>query len=75
MPNSSAKLVVKDDGKGFDPTAVKGPSRHGGLGLYGMRERAELIGGSIDIESRIGEGTRVTVIAPASVRRKTNIEA
>jgi two-component system sensor histidine kinase UhpB len=46
-------LRVEDDGKGF----TRG--REGGLGLSGMRERALLAGGRLEIHSQIGEGTRV----------------
>jgi PAS domain S-box-containing protein len=45
-------LIIEDDGHGFDPAAVGTPSKSGrGLGLLGMRERAALIGGNIEIES------------------------
>jgi signal transduction histidine kinase len=60
----SARLEVSDNGRGFEPSKLAGPSRRGGLGLYGMRERAELIGASLDISSRPGGGTRITVVAP-----------
>jgi two-component system sensor histidine kinase UhpB len=47
-------LTVRDDGRGFDP------ARHAqGTGLRGMRERAVLIGASLDVESRPGHGTTV----------------
>lgn len=49
-------LTVKDDGEGFDPGAVEDPDRHG---IRGMRERAELIGASLDIRSSEGTGTVV----------------
>jgi two-component system sensor histidine kinase UhpB len=54
-----AVLVVGDDGRGFDPGA-------GGAGLRGMRERALLIGGALEIESRSGGGTRVRLAVPLS---------
>ncbi len=57
-------LDVADDGRGFDPaTATPGPA--GGLGLPGMRERAEVLGGSVVVESAPGEGTTVAVSLPA----------
>lgn len=55
-------LDVVDDGRGFDP-ATTGHSP--GLGLRGMRERAEALGGSLVIESVAGEGTTVAVTLPA----------
>ena len=62
--NGAATLVVQDDGRGFDPSKLAGPSRQGGLGLYGMRERADLIGATLDILSQPGMGTRITVTTP-----------
>ena len=59
FPDESVQLIVEDDGRGFDATVRRSPSRQGGLGLYGMRERAELLGATIVIESAPGTGTRV----------------
>lgn len=53
------ELLVADDGRGFDPTA-----EHSGFGLAGMRERVELAGGELRIESRPGGGTRVMAALP-----------
>src|SRR5262245_53169871 len=47
-------VVIEDDGAGFDPGR---PAE--GLGLLGMRERAELVGGTLTIESREGGGTTI----------------
>jgi two-component system sensor histidine kinase NreB len=58
------QLVVQDDGAGFDPEQLRRPTRKGGLGLYGMQERAEIIGGMVTIETQRGRGTRVKVTAP-----------
>jgi signal transduction histidine kinase len=52
-------VTVRDDGNGFDPIA-----RTTGFGLLGMRERAELLGGTVDIDSAAGQGTTVTVRLP-----------
>jgi signal transduction histidine kinase len=54
---------VHDDGQGFDPSAAPG-----GFGLAGMRERVELLGGTLVIEAAPGAGT--TVIARLPVRRR-----
>jgi PAS domain S-box-containing protein len=51
-------LVIRDDGDGFD-TAV--PLRADSLGLAGMRERAALVGGTVDVCSRLGDGTTVAL--------------
>lgn len=53
------QLIICDDGCGFDP-AVPGEERH--YGLLGMRERAEMIGGNLSIESQVGQGTQVTFL-------------
>lgn len=59
-----AVLEVSDDGKGFEPDMVATPPIT--FGLSGMRERAELIGGQLDVFSRPGgEGTRVRAVVPA----------
>ena len=58
-------LVIEDDGIGFDMYSVKGVTESGrGLGLIGMRERAAIIDGSIEIESSPGKGTTVYVRVP-----------
>ena len=51
-------LSVTDDGSGFDPTSV-GPSLTGGFGLRSMRERVELLGGTLDVHTAPGSGTRI----------------
>lgn len=61
-----ATLVVSDDGKGFDTGLLARPPglRSPRLGLAGMRERAEILGGTLRLESQPGRGTRVTVRLP-----------
>ena len=54
------RAVVEDDGHGFDPRATHRPS----LGLGGMSERAELVGGSLTIDSGEGRGTTVRLEVP-----------
>jgi signal transduction histidine kinase len=54
-------VVVADDGRGFDPKALKAD---GHFGLDWMRERVELMGGSFDVDSAVGQGTRVRVSMP-----------
>jgi signal transduction histidine kinase len=49
-------LEVTDDGRGFDPSGQRGDGRYG---LVGMRERAALCGGQLDIASQPGRGTTV----------------
>ncbi|MCL4535332.1 MAG: histidine kinase, partial [Bacteroidetes bacterium] len=57
--------VVEDDGSGFDVDDVLRPgSRPQSLGLLGIRERVTLLGGTFDIKSQPGRGTRLTVEVP-----------
>lgn len=56
-------VVVEDDGRGFDPR-IEGSHREGGYGLQTMRERMELAGGTLRVDSRPGKGTRVVAIIP-----------
>lgn len=58
-----AELTVADDGCGFDLVQVI-HERPDSLGLISMRERAELLGGRLSIESTIGQGTTVRVVIP-----------
>lgn len=60
----AVRLTVADDGTGFDTQEVP-VGRHG---ILGMRERAELVGGALEIDSDSGRGTRLELIAPM-VRR------
>jgi signal transduction histidine kinase len=55
---SGASLIVADDGDGFEPGRE-------GFGLRGMRERIQLLGGSVDVDTRPGRGTRVAVTVPS----------
>jgi len=59
---------VSDDGKGFDPSVVP-ESPSGSFGLVGIRERAAYMGGTVDVDSRPGHGTRIRVEIPALDRR------
>jgi signal transduction histidine kinase len=58
-------VEIEDDGRGFEPESVAKPSESGqGLGLLGIRERVEILGGTIAIDSAPGEGTRVAFRVP-----------
>lgn len=56
----SLRVRVSDDGKGFDPE-----TRTNGFGLVGMRERAELAGGTLELRSTPGQGTTIVAEIPA----------
>ncbi|MDH4179278.1 MAG: sensor histidine kinase [Armatimonadota bacterium] len=63
--DDSLACIVTDDGGGFSPGEVMGGSEmSGGVGLVGMRQRAEAVGGKLEIESSPGRGTRVAFTAP-----------
>ncbi|MER5218570.1 sensor histidine kinase [Streptomyces sp. NPDC002838] len=55
------RAAIEDDGIGFDPV-VTAPRGHSGM--LSMRERAELLGGSVTVESQPGCGTRILVFVP-----------
>ncbi len=58
-------MTVRDDGRGFEVRRVaEDPKKAGSYGLVGMRERAELLGGTVEIISQVAEGTIVTLIGP-----------
>jgi signal transduction histidine kinase len=59
--SAAFEIAVTDNGRGFDPASIDGSS----YGVKGMRERAALIGGEIEIISRPRDGTRVVVRVPA----------
>jgi PAS domain S-box-containing protein len=62
---AGVQLVVRDDGIGFDPQEARGRSSRGAsLGLLGIRERAELLGGRAVIDSEPAHGTSVLVWFP-----------
>ena len=60
---STAILSVKDNGKGFDTDRVLS-SPHQGTGIFNMKERVNLLGGSFEIISKPGKGTRINVKIP-----------
>jgi two-component system NarL family sensor kinase len=61
---SSLSLLVRDDGRGFVVSARRRPDSHG---LVGMRERAKLLGGRVEISSKPGGGTRVRALIPMAI--------
>ncbi len=59
------RVRVRDDGKGIDPKMLEDRAAAGHWGLPGMRERAELIGGTLEVRSRLGSGTEIDLSIPA----------
>ncbi|WP_253291384.1 sensor histidine kinase [Virgibacillus proomii] len=57
---SSLTMIIKDNGKGFDPSMKRDKS----FGLIGMRERVEMLEGEMEISSKIGKGTTIFIKVP-----------
>jgi two-component system sensor histidine kinase UhpB len=66
LERSRAKLrvIIEDDGIGFDPDRPSDPGAPPALGLLGMRERLDLVGGVMTIESAPGAGTTLFIDVP-----------
>nr|MBC8264678.1 PAS domain S-box protein [Anaerolineales bacterium] len=66
---STVTMVIEDDGQGFDPQEIAGraPAERG-AGLLGMRERVAILGGDLRVESRPGQGTRLSINVPVPQR-------
>jgi signal transduction histidine kinase len=63
--NGTVTLQVSDDGQGFEPQALQRENSQGqGLGLRGMQERAEILGGDFNLQTAPGKGTTITVRVP-----------
>ena len=64
------RAFVEDDGRGFDPSK---PPTSGGVGVVAMRERAQLLGGTLNIHSQIGLGTHLDFAVPLS--KESNVDS
>jgi len=64
-PEGGIALAIRDDGVGFEPGSCPG-SAAGHFGLEGMRDRLLRMGGSLDVSSTPGEGTRVRATVPGA---------
>ncbi len=62
--DQQVELCIRDDGCGFDTKKILAAPDGSGWGLLGMKERAELAGGTLSIESTPGQGTTITVCFP-----------
>lgn len=60
-PDQMLHMTVADDGQGFDPSAIG----DGGVGMACMRERAEAVGGRVEVRSLPGQGTTVHAVLPS----------
>jgi signal transduction histidine kinase len=71
-PDGWLRVSVSDDGIGFDPSSVAGRARTGeSVGLMGMRERAEIAGGTLSIKSTPGMGTTIVARIPVTDTAET----
>jgi signal transduction histidine kinase len=61
------RMRVGDDGRGIDPKVLTHDGRAGHYGLHGMRERVKLIGGHLDVRSKLNSGTEVELNIPAAI--------
>lgn len=62
LGNENIRVTVDDNGRGFDPETLKSSTN---LGLKLIRERAEMLGGSFEIDSSAGSGVRISFTVPA----------
>lgn len=63
--NNLLHVTVKDEGEGFNIESMEfTPGNEGGFGLFNVRERIDLLGGRVDIDSEPGKGTKVTLAVP-----------
>ncbi|HLX33941.1 MAG TPA: sensor histidine kinase [Candidatus Limnocylindrales bacterium] len=61
---SAFEVLVADNGRGFDPGSIDGST----YGIRGMRERAGIIGGEVEVESRPRDGTRIRLRVPPATK-------
>ena len=61
-------LEVKDDGKAFEVSRLGSGEWHNRLGVTGMRERVEMIGGHFRVDSAVGQGTTIRAVVPIAKR-------
>jgi signal transduction histidine kinase len=66
--DDGVRVEIEDDGIGFDPAAANGePGSARGIGVLGMAERMEIVGGTLTIDSEPGAGTRVAFEVPCAL--------
>ena len=72
LSNDQITLTVRDDGKGFD---MKGSDKGKTLGLLGMKERALMIGGKLEIHSSPGKGTTIVIKVPLEMEAQAKTKS
>lgn len=63
-PDDCLRIAVSDHGVGFDPALVRAREGTGGIGLFGIRERLEHLGGRLEVASSPGHGSSFTLVVP-----------
>ncbi len=70
---AEVRVTISDNGRGFElPQQLSDFAGQGKLGLTGMAERAQLIGGELEVSSQIGKGTKVIVKAPTKLYNQSS---
>ena len=64
---AAISLAIRDNGCGFDPAKPPSQQRDLGYGLVGITERVRILGGTLTIDSRPGEGTSISVEVPLPI--------
>jgi signal transduction histidine kinase len=75
VDGGTVRLRVRDDGGGFDASNAAQLLREGHFGLAGMRERASLVGGTLEVGSIPGHGTTVEVRLPRQLPQLAGLPA
>jgi signal transduction histidine kinase len=63
---ASVLVTVEDDGRGMESMSIDGPQARAGVGLVGVRERVSRLSGTVRVETRAGNGTRLTIVLPVA---------
>jgi PAS domain S-box-containing protein len=70
---AEVRVTISDNGKGFElPQQLSDFAGQGKLGLTGMAERAQLVGGELEVTSQKGKGTKIIVKAPTKLYNQSN---
>ncbi len=67
-------VVVSDHGKGFDSVGLQAGERSEGFGLFSIQQRLRHMGGSVDIDSAPGRGTRIEIVGPKSPEARQKMQ-
>lgn len=72
-PDQELRIEVQDQGRGFDPVAMEAKSENGHFGLFSVKERMQAMGGRLEVKSKPGEGTTVTMTLPLAKRKPAEV--